>query len=104
MRGFEQKLEEAVRFWQELRHERKHRFQYNDYGTLAAGILGQELLAAFACLRLDPGRATVYGVRRAFRRLSKETHPDHGGSPEAFQRLIRSKELAEDWLTRHAQA
>jgi hypothetical protein len=101
MRRFEQKLEEAVRLWQELKRERRHRFRYHDYSTLSAAVLGHDLLQAFAYLGVEPAGATLDQVRQAFRRLSKETHPDHGGSPESFQRLARSKELAEAWLTRY---
>jgi hypothetical protein len=101
MRRFEQKLEEAVRLWQELRRERRHRFRYHTYVGAAATAPGHELLQAFAALGLEPTTATVQGVRHAFRRLSKETHPDHGGSPEAFQRLAHFRELAEAWLMRH---
>jgi hypothetical protein len=101
MRRFEQKLEEAVRLWRELKRERRHRFQYQDYSALSAAALGHDVLQAFAGLGLEPGTATLAGVRRAFRQLSKETHPDHGGSHEAFQRLGRYKELAEAWLTRY---
>jgi len=31
-------------------------------------------------------------VKAAYRQKTKEMHPDHGGSPEAFQRLTRAKE------------
>ncbi|HKI97558.1 MAG TPA: hypothetical protein VKB51_03685 [bacterium] len=102
MRRFEQKLEEALRLWQEIKRERKHRFRYNDYSALSAAALGSELLQAFACLGLEPGSATLAGVRHSFRRLSKQTHPDHGGAREDFQRLAHSKDLVEAWLMRHA--
>ena len=102
MRRFEQKLEEAVRLWQELKRERRHRFQYQDYSALSAAVWGHELLQAFSFLGLEPTTATVDAVRRAFRRLSKETHPDQGGSHEAFQKLAHYKDLAEAWLTRHS--
>ena len=101
LRRFEQKLEEAVRLWQELKRERKHRFRYQDYSALASVTLGQEVLQAFAALGLEPATATVALVRQTFRRLSKDTHPDHGGSHEAFQRLSRHREVAEAWLNRH---
>jgi hypothetical protein len=104
MRRFEQKLEEVLRLWQELKREHRHRFRYQDYTTLSTVTLGQELLQAFAFLGLEPAKATVSEVRQAFRRLSKETHPDHGGSHESFQRLAHYKELAEAWLTRHSDA
>ncbi len=101
LRRFEQKLEESARLWQELRREgRNQRFQYRSY-TAGSGVpLYQEPALAFSFLGLDPATATVKRVRREFRRLSKETHPDHGGSREAFQRLSRYKEIAEAWLTR----
>lgn len=95
MRRFEQTLESAVRLWQELKRERRHRFQINDYGT---GIMGRELLQAYSVLGLAAAEATLADVRRAFRALSKTTHPDHGGTPEAFQRLSRAKDLVEAWL------
>jgi hypothetical protein len=101
MRRFEQKLEEAVRLWQELKREQRHRFRYQDYSALSAAVLGHDLLSAFSLLGLEPATASVEDVRRAFRRLSKETHPDHGGSHEAFQKLAHCKELCEAWLTRY---
>jgi hypothetical protein len=36
---------------------------------------------------LDPKTATTTDVKRAFIRLAKTHHPDHGGNPEVFQRL-----------------
>jgi hypothetical protein len=102
LRRFEQRLEEQVRLWEEVRRERRsqrlHQRGFDNMGLLS---LSRELTQAFGVLGLSPARATPQSVRRAFRRLSKETHPDQGGSPEAFRRLSRSKELVEAWLTRH---
>lgn len=38
--------------------------------------------------------ATASDVARAFRRRAMETHPDHGGDPEAFKRLVRVRDAA----------
>ena len=97
MRRFEQKLEAALRLWQELKRERQHRFRFNDYG---AGPMGHEVLLAFSHLGLEAATADLDEVRLAFRRLSKTTHPDHGGSQEAFQRLSHHRDVAELWLSR----
>lgn len=104
---FEEKLEQSVRFWQEQRKEREHRFHYRSYRHSYGqpGIVTHlDLREAFSVLGLDPQQATLPKVRKAFRRLSKKAHPDHGGDPEAFRRLSESKELAETWLKRHAMA
>ncbi len=105
LRRFEQRLEAAVRLWQELRRERREeRYRFRAGLGLGRLALGQELVQAFALLELDPARATVEDVRRAFRRKSKGVHPDHGGSEDAFKRLARYTDLVEAWINRHADA
>jgi len=49
--------------------------------------------AAFQLLGLSQ-RATVQEVKHAFRRLAKTTHPDVGGSKEAFIKLNNAYEMA----------
>jgi curved DNA-binding protein CbpA len=49
----------------------------------------------FAVLGVDPD-ADEATVERAYQRRVKETHPDHGGSPEAFQRVRRAYEALQD--------
>ena len=44
--------------------------------------------------RLGVGpKAGTEEVRRAFRTLSKELHPDHGGDPDGFEELYAAYEL-----------
>jgi hypothetical protein len=104
LRRFEEKLEESARHWQEHRRENaRQRFHYRSYRRAEPYqgiILQSDLLEAFSVLGLDRFTATLGGVRKAFRKLSKGAHPDHGGTPEAFRRLSRSKEMAEAWLRR----
>lgn len=48
---------------------------------------------ALAALGLAPG-ATEADVRRAYRRLALTTHPDRGGSAEAFRRITEARDAA----------
>ncbi|XXX79211.1 DnaJ domain-containing protein [Sorangium sp. So ce134] len=48
---------------------------------------------ALATLGLSPG-ATAADVRRAYRRFALTTHPDRGGSAEAFRRITEAKDEA----------
>jgi hypothetical protein len=52
-----------------------------------------EAAPALAVLGLGPG-ATEADVRRAYRRLALETHPDRGGSAEAFRRITAARDHA----------
>jgi molecular chaperone DnaJ len=47
----------------------------------------------FAALGLGL-EASAPDVVRAFRRRAMEVHPDHGGDPEAFKRLVRVRDAA----------
>lgn len=38
--------------------------------------------------------ATESTIMDAYRRRARETHPDHGGTPEAFSAVVRAKEIA----------
>lgn len=106
MKDFEKKLEASVRQWQEVRRKmRQDRFQYRSYrdADIPPGLpfSRAEAATAFEAFGLEINTATPALVRRAFRRLSKQSHPDHGGDPAAFHALSQSKEVAEAWL-RHA--
>lgn len=104
LRRFEQTLERWVRFWQEVRRERtRERFRYRSFhgGPESSLVTAFDVQSAFHVLGLDPTTATLTKVRRAFRRLSKQTHPDHGGDAEAFRRISESKAVAEAWLLKH---
>jgi len=46
-----------------------------------------------------PKDAPPDAVRKAYRKAARRAHPDHGGSPEAFQQLV----LARDVLTDEAR-
>jgi ferredoxin len=50
--------------------------------------------SAFEVLGVDPD-ADPEAVEAAYRRRVKETHPDHGGSAEAFRRVRRAYEAIE---------
>lgn len=96
---FEEKLEKAVRLWAEKRRERtQYRFEYRTYHRGEGPLLEGELHQAFQALGLHPAKITREGLQKAFRRLSKQAHPDHGGAAEDFQRLSRYRNLIESWL------
>jgi curved DNA-binding protein CbpA len=46
-------------------------------------------LDPYAELGIGPG-ADPATVRKAYRRRARETHPDHGGDPDSFQRVKRA--------------
>ncbi len=50
-------------------------------------------ITARALLGVSPS-ADVDEIKRAFRRIARTAHPDHGGSAEAFQRLIDAQLIA----------
>jgi len=98
---FEETLERAVRRWEEQRRERtRGRFRARTFRSDGAPVFTLDLLRAFAYLGLEPEAATPEALKQAFRRRSKETHPDQGGSPEDFKRLAACRELIESWLLR----
>lgn len=41
--------------------------------------------------------ATPGDVERAFRRLARERHPDHGGDPESFRLLLQARAVLHGW-------
>lgn len=47
-----------------------------------------------AVLGLGP-TANADDVKRAFRGLAREHHPDHGGDPDRFRRLVEARDAAE---------
>ena len=99
--AIEKQLAAAAPVW--LEPKRKHtrrRPKRHRPGARVVLFGPREVLQAFSALNLDAGTATMRQLRGAFRRLSKATHPDSGGSPEAFRELTRCKELAEAWLVR----
>jgi len=55
--------------------------------------------SAWATLRLAPD-ASLAEVRRAFRQLALETHPDHGGDAERFREVQAAYERLVARLTR----
>lgn len=97
---FESVLERNVRGWQEKRKEKSSSgFHYGSFRSIRHG--GEAtLMRALEYLGLDRATATLNGLQRTFRRLSKQTHPDHGGTPEEFRRLSAYKEVVESWLQR----
>lgn len=99
---FSEALGARVRQWQEpQREQRDGRFEYQHYEAvppLGRGTLG--IREARRLLGLESTDVTVREVRRCFRRRSMELHPDQGGSPEAFRRLVDARETLEAWLSR----
>ncbi|MBI3992683.1 MAG: J domain-containing protein [Candidatus Lambdaproteobacteria bacterium] len=96
--AFAEELERAVRRWQDARKERtSRRFRYQQFRRGSAG-LHLELGEALKLLELDMATASSELLRKAFRRLSKQTHPDRGGDPEAFRRVIAAKDVVATWL------
>lgn len=55
--------------------------------------------SAWTTLRLAPG-ATLAEVRKAFRQLALETHPDHGGNADDFRAVQDAYERLVDKLRR----
>ena len=51
--------------------------------------------AARAVLGVAPGTSRAH-IDIAFRRLAKVAHPDRGGSPAAFRRLLEARQVALD--------
>ena len=51
-----------------------------------------EFQAAVTAFELQVG-FTREDVEIAFRRLARKTHPDAGGTPEAFQNLVSQRDL-----------
>lgn len=99
LESFTEELERWVRNWQEDRKERAgSRFQYQQYRIGVQPPLRVELNEALTVLGLDSQPVTLDDVRQSFRQLSKSTHPDGGGSPEKFRRLVASKDTLESWL------
>ena len=100
LQRFEFVLERRVREWQEKRKAKgPSGFHYGSY-TRAQPSGETGLIQALAYLNLDAATVTLSELRRSFRRLSKHTHPDHGGDPGEFQRLSTCRELVESWLQR----
>lgn len=99
LRAFETTLAEAVRIWLDVNRERK---RGGRLGARAGTPGARELIEAFTVFGLAPETATLQKMRSAFRRLSKQAHPDQGGTPEAFRKLTHCKDLMESWLAHHA--
>ncbi len=43
-----------------------------------------------------PKDAPPDAVRKAYRKMARSVHPDHGGSPEAFQQLVLARDVLSD--------
>ncbi len=105
LHDFTEALGARVRLWQTggKQEERSGRFEYQRYDAarrLGRGALG--LGEARQLLGIESAEVTLHEVRRCFRRRSMELHPDLGGSPEAFRRLVDAKETLEAWLSRRS--
>ena len=60
-----------------------------------------EGISAWSVLGLPPG-ASLAEVKRAFQRRALETHPDHGGAAEEFQRVQHAYEKLRERLQQRA--
>jgi DnaJ-domain-containing protein 1 len=60
------------------------------------------LVAAHAVLGVDPG-ATSAQIRTAYKRRALATHPDQGGSDEAFREVQRAYEVLNARLARRVR-
>ena len=58
----------------------------------------------FAPLPEMPQSFTRSDVMKAFREGSLVHHPDHGGDPEMFRKLVDAKEMALEVLARFGRA
>ena len=100
LKRFEEALERCVRRWQDQRKDKtRSGFRYESYRAVQPRD-GAPLHAALGHLELDLETVTLKRLRNAFRRLSKQAHPDHGGTPEAFRTLSTYKDVVETWLHR----
>lgn len=62
-----------------------------------AGALGGVPLSTWRTVlgfREDHFRPTAAQIKTHFRRLSKRHHPDHGGSPENFRKILAARDAA----------
>ncbi|HUJ77089.1 MAG TPA: J domain-containing protein, partial [bacterium] len=98
LQRFRHALEDAARRWEEQRRERMRTFAYHAFGSGPGLVLRLDVLQALAYLGLEREALTPRSLRAAFRQRSKQSHPDHGGSEEAFQELARHRQVLEDWL------
>lgn len=99
LRDFQETLERSVRRWQEARNKERNRPKFH-YGSFRApvpqpGITARE---AMTHLGLDRESATLRDLRRNYRKMSKEAHPDQGGSDDSFRFLLACREIAEAWI------
>lgn len=73
--------------------------QYRGWGALPSGMPMGPAMTIDAALRLfgweDPLKPPrhKYEVNGRFRDLSKKAHPDHGGDPDEFRRLVEARDL-----------
>ncbi|MBA3452790.1 MAG: J domain-containing protein [Deltaproteobacteria bacterium] len=69
----------------------------------APGQKPPALRSAWTTLRLAPG-ASLAEVRKAFRQLALETHPDHGGNADDFRAVQDAYERLVDRLARRVRS
>lgn len=69
--------------------------QYRGWGALPPGTpMGPAMTVEAACRLLGLGMTPMpEGVKVAFRRLAKEAHPDAGGDPDDYRRLVEARDL-----------
>jgi len=96
--------------WERRRaeHDRWQREMYEDmfggwddwfYSTLAAMFLKSNVkpVESFAVLGLDDN-ATIEDVKKAYRKLSLENHPDRGGDKDKFIAITEAKNKCLSWF------
>lgn len=98
MTRFEEALDQALRVWQETgKAKKKAHFRPGNYQWVDVS-LEKLLQEALHFLELEANTVTEKSLAQAFRRISKQAHPDKGGSPEDFRKLSTHKTIVESWL------
>jgi DnaJ domain len=75
-------------------YARRYNLQWNLVGIREAMRIESARsrpLSAHRTLGIQPG-ATRDQIRAAFRKLSQVHHPDHGGNPDEFKKLVKARD------------
>ena len=58
----------------------------------------QNLISAMKNYKIDPPSIKLEEVKKIYRKLAMENHPDKGGDAEKFKKILSDKELMENFL------